>query len=589
MEILRKDENQNLIINKEQDFLNDLGWQENMIQFEDEVLSTIINPIENYETVRYIHKPYNTTVSGLTFSQTDIWYNFYFVSGTSYTQDYNIVGIDTHENAKMLKQATQSFFRLEFYKTPHISGTTYEPPTRVNRKLSFAKNLSLPLGEKYFYTGNNINEDIFFPVFMGSNYRNKENMYLFWFQDESVLSETVLSGDTFWMTTKFFNANDGTILDFVNRPIYSNVEINEANDMYYKLVIDRTDYSYQYFRYTGTTGDRVGESIDPIKFYERRGLPEPTGTPTPTPTKTPTPTPSSTPTPTPTSTSTPTPTPTPTSTSTPTPTATVVPCNLTISSTQTTAPTNQAGTNGTSVITFTTTNGPSTYTLNGVAQGACISPFTISNLSSSVQYTVVITDSNGCTAQSVFTLGQTTFTFNADYIMVTYEFTDGQDLDTRTRIVTPDVGQDTQNEYIGYACQSRWPLTGTQYLTWSGDNTAQGFESVLVNLSQFSIQNPSITQILMDMRGFWYFTVGTQPVKVAATLWKGGTPVKVGFIWTNSTATSTYNIDSVGKQVTSQGAPNKPLSSGERIATLSYNLVTGVGSLDNNDTTTATV
>ena len=91
MEILRKDENQNLIINKEQDFLNDLGWQENMIQFEDEVLSTIINPIENYETVRYIHKPYDTTVSGLTFSQTDIWYNFYFVSGTSYTQDYNIV------------------------------------------------------------------------------------------------------------------------------------------------------------------------------------------------------------------------------------------------------------------------------------------------------------------------------------------------------------------------------------------------------------------------------------------------------------------------------------------------------------------
>ena len=36
MEILRKDENQNLIINKEQDFLNDLGWQENLIEFENE-------------------------------------------------------------------------------------------------------------------------------------------------------------------------------------------------------------------------------------------------------------------------------------------------------------------------------------------------------------------------------------------------------------------------------------------------------------------------------------------------------------------------------------------------------------------------
>jgi hypothetical protein len=311
MKILRSDENLNLVFNQETDSQNNLGWEESMVQFEDEVLSTIINPIENYETVRFIHKPYNTTLSGLTFSQTDIWYNFYFVSGTSFTQDYNVVGIDTHENAKMLKQATESFFRLEFYKTPFISGTTYEPPTRINRKLAFAKNLTLPLGEKYYYTGNNINEDIFFPVFMGSNYRNKENMYLFWFQDESVLSETVLSGDTFWMTAKFYNANDGSIIDFVNRPVNNIVEIVENTDMYYKLVIDRSDYTYQYYRYTGTTGDRIGESIDPIKFYERKGIPIPT--PTPTSTSTPTPTPTSTSTPTPTPSSTPTPTPTATS------------------------------------------------------------------------------------------------------------------------------------------------------------------------------------------------------------------------------------------------------------------------------------
>jgi hypothetical protein len=319
MKILRSDENLNLVFNQETDSQNNLGWEESMVQFEDEVLSTIINPIENYETVRFIHKPYNTTLSGLTFSQTDIWYNFYFVSGTSYTQDYTVVGIDTHENAKMLKQATESFFRLEFYKTPFVSGTTYEAPTRINRKLAFAKNLTLPLGEKYFYTGNNINEDIFFPVFMGSNYRNKENMYLFWFQDESVLSGTVLSGDTFWMTAKFYNADDGSIIDFVNRPLSNIVEVIENNDMYYKLVIDRSDYTYQYYRYTGTTGDRIGESIDPIKFYERKGIAIPT--PTPTSTSTPTPTPSSTPTPTPTRT----PTPTPTSTPTPTPTATTDP------------------------------------------------------------------------------------------------------------------------------------------------------------------------------------------------------------------------------------------------------------------------
>jgi hypothetical protein len=173
--------------------------------------------------------------------------------------------------------------------------------------------------------------------------------------------------------------------------------------------------------------------------------------------------------------------------------------------------------------------------------------------------------------------------------MVTYEFTDGTDLDTRTRIVSPNVGQDTQNEYLGWSCQPQWPTSGTPYLTWSGDNTGIGFESVLVNLSVFSGSYPSATEILMDMRGFWYGTVGVQPVNVAATLWKGGTPVQSGYIWNNPTATNTYNIDSVGKVVTSVGAPTKATSSGERIATFTYNLVTGDGILDNNDTSTPTV
>jgi hypothetical protein len=316
MEFLKSNENLNIILNQEQDIQNNLGWQESMMQFEDEVLSSIINPIENYETVRFIHKPYDTSISGLTLSQTDIWYNFYFLSGNTYVTDYNAVGIDTHENAKMLKATTKSFFRLEFFKTPITDGVV-ESPTRINRKLVFAKNLSLPLGEKYFYNGNNINENIHFPIFMGSNYKNKENMYLFWFQDESVLSETVLSGDTFFMTAKFYNAEDGSITDFVNN-IYTNTrEIVDTTDMYYKVVIDRSDYSYTISKFTGTSGDRVGNITgvthdNSIKFYERGGIPvTPTPTPTPTVTVTPvfaTPTPTITPTHTITPTITPTPT-----------------------------------------------------------------------------------------------------------------------------------------------------------------------------------------------------------------------------------------------------------------------------------------
>ena len=55
MKILRKNTDLSLVLNQEVDFQMNLGWQENMQQFEDEVLSDIINPIENYETVRFIH------------------------------------------------------------------------------------------------------------------------------------------------------------------------------------------------------------------------------------------------------------------------------------------------------------------------------------------------------------------------------------------------------------------------------------------------------------------------------------------------------------------------------------------------------
>jgi hypothetical protein len=268
MRILRNNTNNNLLINSENDFKTDLAWQENAQELEKETLKQIINPIDNYETVRYIHEKYpipNSTGN----SQNDIWFYFYFLTGGTYTNglDYNIVGITYEENSKLLRQSTETFFRLEFYKTPNN-----EPPERSNRRLVFTKNLSLPLGEKYFYTP--INKFVFVPVFTGSNYRNKENMYLFWFKDDSAFEETNITGNTFWMTARFFNSKDGTILNFTNSGLTSTTEIVENRDMYYKMEINRTevpsntDYSYKIYSYSGTTGGRVGTVTNPIKFYE---------------------------------------------------------------------------------------------------------------------------------------------------------------------------------------------------------------------------------------------------------------------------------------------------------------------------------
>ena len=324
MEILRKNVDLNIILNQETDFQTNAGWQENLVAFEDEILSTILNPIENYETIRYIHKPYSGMTTNVDDKQTDIWFYFYFATSgntPNYVQDYSAQGITILENEKMMKQSSESFFRLEFFKTPGIldvSGNTigYQPPTRQNRKLVFAKNLSLPLGEKYYYTP--LNGYVHLPVFKGSNYENKENMYFFWFQDESVLKETNLSGsttgNTFFMTAKFFNAKDGSIQDFTNDCHGTGYTINEQNDMYYQVDIDKTDYSYKVYYFNGVVKcDQVGFIKKPINFFEKGGGSCPNGltyytcsnvTPTPTPTLTPV-----SPTPTPTLTATPTATP----------------------------------------------------------------------------------------------------------------------------------------------------------------------------------------------------------------------------------------------------------------------------------------
>jgi hypothetical protein len=319
------------------------------MEFEKEVLEDIINPAKNYETVRYIHKPYDRVInSGLTINQSDIWFNFYFVSGTTYVQDYRAPNVDItlRENELMLRQSTESFFRLEFYKTPTVisnTGTTLtcEPPTRQNRRFVSAKNLSLPLGEKFLYTSTTSSFYIHIPIFTGSNYRNKENMYLFWFDDESNLEDTNLTGtitldqyvfgtgstvqtilftnennditqvniptsgttligwtgqtftipnqitynrnfyhgkNTFFMTAKFFNGKDGSILDFTNSGFTSSYVITEEKDMYYQVDLDHYERTYQIYKYSGVTGNtspiRIGTGhtvSNSINFYEKGG------------------------------------------------------------------------------------------------------------------------------------------------------------------------------------------------------------------------------------------------------------------------------------------------------------------------------
>ena len=261
-------------------------------------------------------------------------------------------------------------------------------------------------------------------------------------------------------------------------------------------------------------------------------------------------------------------------------------CDLSVSSVSTTNPTNINNDNGTATISFTGTGGACTYTLDSVPMGTVTSPFTISNLLPNQTYNVVITDSFNCTAATNFVLGA--FSFDADYLLVTYEFTDGSDLDTVSRIVSPDIGQNTLADTVGYNKLSQFPATNP-YIVWGSDNQGTGFESVLINLALLKQNYTSSSELLADFRGHWYGTIGVQPVNVAATLWRGGTPVKTTYAWTNPTAEAVFNIDSAAKTISRKYQAAPLPSPGERIATLRYNWITGTGVIDANDTTTPSI
>lgn len=175
-------------------------------------------------------------------------------------------------------------------------------------------------------------------------------------------------------------------------------------------------------------------------------------------------------------------------------------------------------------------------------------------------------------ATASISIVNTSFSLVADYIVIEYTFNSGLDLDTRTRLISPAIGS-----YVGWA----WPELTPLLLEWGGDNTGQGTETALINISNIRFFYPSLQEILVDCRAMWYEEVGSTPVGITVNLYKGGTMVKTEYSWINPTATnsSTLSVDLKNITLLSQN----PNNIGQRVATMTYNLSTGQGYFDPSD------
>lgn len=207
----------------------------------------------------------------------------------------------------------------------------------------------------------------------------------------------------------------------------------------------------------------------------------------------------------------------------------------------------------------------------------------------SVTYTII----NQCGLTSTATVNgfidsvtRRRFVFDFDYLVLTYTFNDGSDLDTRTRIVSPDVGQNSAGSYLGWGQGSSLKRNSDTLLVWGGDNTGTGNESCIFYLQSLISQFPTLTDLTIDCRAMWYGSTGTL-VSMNAYLAKGGTAFKSGFTYGVNGATNVQRLESF-QRVVSYASQNAG-DSGARVATLQYNIPTVTGIFDSNDTTTPSV
>jgi len=174
-----------------------------------------------------------------------------------------------------------------------------------------------------------------------------------------------------------------------------------------------------------------------------------------------------------------------------------------------------------------------------------------------------------------------------------YYFSDGSDMDTVSYMTVPSIMESNVSDpnaigpvngkyydYVGTCAVSdsgpQFPLSpATPFLTYGGDNReSTGTESVLFDLIEFKNQNPGTVNIEFAFTADWYGSVGSNPIYMRATLWKGGTPVQVGFTWQNTTATGTYFVESNGTVTTLSVQDCEPY---ELVSKLQYNLTTKTG------------
>ena len=248
------------------------GRGEAVSEYEAEIVRQVINPVDDFETSRFAHKPWDVPQT-----RTDIHYQFFFNSGNTvvtattncsdWITDYEAEGFTDAEIFYFSNAFAGSFFKLDFYDSPNSE----------NQRLFFT--VILPTQQGLTETGRigNVNSydevQVKKPTFVLDYIGDKEGFFLYWLKNRSYLNI-----DTFYFSAKFFNGKTGQFVKMMNEcqgDIPNKFNFNPSEKFYYKCVLDYDTYEYQIYKSNAVPVSSVTTNTVVVTV-------SPTVTPTPT-------------------------------------------------------------------------------------------------------------------------------------------------------------------------------------------------------------------------------------------------------------------------------------------------------------------
>ena len=246
------------------------GVNESIDVFENEIIQKAVNPIDNFETIRYSHARWAPQIINVD-PKTSTHYNFYFYSATTdssitatttntaWVTDYRANGFTSRQIYYNDDVFSKSYFKLDFYdskkSTSQQNLLTIIIPTQQGLTTSAVIGQNTVAIRKPEYQLN----------FTG----DKEGYFVYWLKSSEFFNPEI---NTLYMSVKFYDASIGGFKKMMNTPqgtLPDKFNFDQDIYFYYTLKLNYDDYTYEVFLENVITPlTKVGTDYNPIKWYE---------------------------------------------------------------------------------------------------------------------------------------------------------------------------------------------------------------------------------------------------------------------------------------------------------------------------------